>query len=60
MTLLKGPGTVRANVTELMKAPKSPARKRAIATIARRNNIKPVDAQFAQARAIAATQARKK
>lgn len=58
--LLKGPGTVRVNVTELMKAPKSPARKKAIATIARKNNIKPMDAQFMQARKIAAMQTRKK
>lgn len=60
MPLLKGPSSIRANVTELMKAPRSAARKKAIVTLSKRRNISRSDAQFAQARAIALTQARKK
>lgn len=60
MPLKKGPGSIRQNVTELMKPPVSAARKRAIVTIARRRNIPRSEAQFTQARAIAISQARKK
>lgn len=58
--LKTGPNSIRANVMELMKAPQSPARKKAISTIARRNNVGRKEAQFAQAKAIAINQARKK
>lgn len=60
MPLLKGPGTVKKNVQELMGKVQSPARKKAIATISRTRNINRDQAKFIQARAIAATQARKK
>ena len=60
MPLLKGPGTVRRNVTELMQTPQSASRKKAIITLAKRRNIPRKQAQFVQARAIAASQARKK
>lgn len=58
--LLKGPGTVRKNVQELMTKVQSPARQKAILTIAKKNNISTKEAQFKQARAIAVSQARKK
>lgn len=58
--LRKGPGSMRANVQELMRAPQSQARKKAILTIAKKHNITRQEAQFRQARAIAISQARKK
>jgi len=57
--LLKGPTSIRANVRELMGPVQSQSRKRAIHTIAKKNNISMTDAQFKQARAIAISQARK-
>lgn len=60
MPLKRGPGTVRSNVSELMQPAQSTARKRAIHTIAKRNNISLKDAQFKQAVAIAKTQSRKR
>lgn len=60
MPLAKGVSSIRKNVTELMSAPRSAARKRGIATIAKTRNISRKDAQFVQAKAIALAQARKK
>jgi len=60
MPLVKGPGTIRQNVSELMKAPESSARKKAILTISRKHNIPYAEAQFRQAQAIAKKQARLK
>ena len=60
MTLLKGLGTVRKNVTELMKGIKSPARMKAVNTIAKSRNVNRQQAQYTQAVAIAKNQARKK
>lgn len=59
MQLDKGPGTIRKNVTELMGQVQSQSRKKAIDTIARKNNIPRKEAQFRQALAIAKTQASK-
>lgn len=58
--LIKGPGSIRKNVVELMKPPQSAARKKAIMTIAKKNNISRPEAQFKQAKAIAISQSRKK
>lgn len=58
--LKKGKGTIRANMTELMQPPQSPARKKAIATIAKKYNISLEEAQYRQAQRIAQFQARKK
>lgn len=60
MPLLTGPNTIRANVGELMKSVQSPSRKKAILTIAKKNNIPMKEAQFRQALAISRTQAQKK
>lgn len=60
MPLLKGPQSIRANVKELMNPVQSQSRKKAIQTIAKKNNISLQEAQFKQARAIAVSQARKK
>lgn len=60
MELLTGPNTIRKNVQTLMQPAISPARKKAIVTLAKRRNISREDAQFTQARAIARTQSRKK
>ena len=60
MTLLKGQGTIRRNVKELMQPALSQSRKRAIATLAKKHNISRQDAQFRQSIAIAKSQARKK
>lgn len=57
--LIQGPGSVRRNVELLMQAPASRARKRAIATIAKKNNEGPQAAQFRQALAISRSLARK-
>ena len=60
MPLKKGAGSIRGNMVELMNAPASASRKKAIATIARKHNISRKEAQFRQAKAIAISQARKK
>lgn len=60
MPLRIGKNSVRHNMTELMKAPQSLARKRAINTIARKYGISHAEAQARQARAIAEAQSRKK
>ena len=60
MPLKKGQGTIRQNVKELMKPVRSPARKKAILTIAKRRNISRADSQWVQAISIAKSQARKK
>lgn len=59
MPLQKGINSIRSNVKELMKAPQSPSRKKAISTIARTNNISRKEAQMKQSLAIARSQARK-
>ena len=58
--LLKGPGTIRRNVTELMKGIKSPSRAKAISTISKTRNINRQGATYLQAVAIAKSQTRKK
>lgn len=58
--LKKGLNTIRDNVQTLMTGPVGPARKKAISTIARRNNINRDDAKFHQAVRIAQSQSRKK
>lgn len=58
--LSKGPGTVRKNVSELMMPIQSQARRKAVITISKRNNIPTKAAQFKQAIAIAKSQARSK
>ena len=60
MPLSIGPGSIRKNVKELMSTVQSPSRKKAINTIAKKNNISKQEAQFKQARAIAISQSRKK
>lgn len=61
MPLAKGPTSIRKNVKELMTAPiQSASRKKAIATIAKTRGISMEDARFAQAKAIAISQSRKK
>ena len=60
MPLIKGTGTIRANVGELMKGVRSPARAKAIGTLAKSRNITRQQAQYTQAVAIAKSQARKK
>lgn len=60
MTLQTGPNSIRKNVATLMKPVQSQARKKAIITIAKKNNIPKKQAQFAQAKAIAIKQFRKK
>lgn len=53
------PRPITTHVTKLMTEPVlSPARKKAIRTIAKRRNISPRDAQFVQARAIAQSRVR--
>jgi hypothetical protein len=54
-----GVSAFRKNVKSLMMPAQSPARKKAILTIARKNNIPRADAQFRQAVAISRTLARK-
>jgi hypothetical protein len=59
--LKKGPGSIRYNVNELTKNPiQSPARKKAIVTLAKKHNISLQEAQFRQAKTIAIAQARKR
>lgn len=60
MPLAKGAGSIRKNVKELMSGVESPARHKAILTIAKKNNISYEDAQYKQAIRIAQSQARKK
>lgn len=60
MPLLKGTGTIRANVSELMQGVKSPSRAKAIATLSKKRNISKKEATYVQAVAIAKSQARKK
>lgn len=57
--LLKGPNTIRNNVSELMNPVQNKARHRAILTIAKINNISYKEAQFRQASRIAQSQARR-
>jgi len=59
MPLKTGINSIRSNVSELMKPALSEARKKAIITIARKNNISIADAQLKQALAIGRSQARK-
>ena len=59
MPLLKGPNTIRQNVTELMNPIKSQSRKKAVDTISRSRNISRKEAQFVQALAISKSLARK-
>ena len=59
MQLLTGRSSIRKNIMELMKAPQSQARKKAIVTISERRNVNLKQAQFLQARSIALSQARK-
>lgn len=58
--LLKGKNTSRANITELMKGVQSPARKKAITTLAKKHNITRHEAMLRQAKAIVSSQANKK
>ena len=51
--------TIRQNVTSLMQGRVGPARRKAIMTIAKKNNINRTDARFKQAVAIARTTQRK-
>ena len=60
MPLDKGLNSIRKNVAELMQPVLSQARKKAILTIARKNNISLEEAQYKQALRIAQSQARKK
>jgi hypothetical protein len=57
--LQKGPGTIRANVIELMKGVESQSRKKAITTLAKKYNISRKEAMMRQAIAISKSQARK-
>ena len=59
MPLQSGPGTIKSNVSELMSKVQSPARKKAIVTLAKKHNISLKEAQFRQAKAIAVSQSRK-
>ena len=52
--------SIRGNVTELMGPVVSKSRKRAIATISKKNNISQADAKFKSALAIAKSYANKK
>ena len=52
--------SIRGNVTELMGPVVSQTRKRAIATIAKKNNISQQEAQFRQAKKIAVSIYQKK
>lgn len=59
--LIKGAGSFRRNVKELMTAPvQSASRKKAINTIAKTRNVSREDARFIQAQGIAKSQMRKK
>lgn len=58
MPLKTGTNSIRQNVRELMSSVDSPSRKKAIMTIAKKNNISYKEAQFKQAIAIAKTKAR--
>jgi len=58
--LYKGPNSVRKNMAELTQGKVGATRQKAIATIAKKNNISREEARFKQALAIAKSQARKK
>ena len=59
--LIKGAGSFRRNVQELMNSPvQSSARKKGIQTIAKTRNVSRGDAKFIQAQGIAKSQMRKK
>ena len=58
--LKKGPQSMRANYKELMQNVESPAREKAILTIAKKHNISIKEAQHRQALRIIQSQARKK
>lgn len=60
MPLKKGKNSIRANVAELMNPVQSSSRRKAIATIARKNNITLQEAQFRQALAISRRQAKRR
>lgn len=60
MPLLKGQANIGKNMQELMKPAQSPARRKAIATLAKKHGISRSEAQHRQAVAIAYAQARKK
>lgn len=60
MTLAKGPGSMRANMKELVSNIQSPARRKAITTIAKKYNISFSQAQYRQAEAISRRQLQKK
>lgn len=59
MPLKRGQNSIRSNVMELMKAPQSQPRKKAIVTIAKTRNMSLKQAQFLQSLAIAKELARK-
>ncbi len=60
MSLSKGPKSINKNINELMKGVESPARHKAIMTIAKKHNISYDDAMLRQAKRIAEFQANKK
>ncbi len=60
MPLLNGKQNIGKNMQELMKPAQSPARRKAIATIAKKHGISHSEAQYRQAQAIALYQSRKK
>lgn len=61
MPLTKGPNTIRKNMAELVGQPvMSPARHKALLTIAKKHNITYDQAKYKQALAISKFQARKK
>lgn len=57
--LKKGPENMQSNYNELMTNVDSPARRRAIETIAKKNNISFAEAQHRQALHIIQSQAKK-
>lgn len=59
MSLQTGPNSIRNNVSTLMKPVISPARKKAIQTIAKKHGMSFADAQFHQAKRIAQVNAKK-
>jgi esterase/lipase superfamily enzyme len=58
--LKKGTGSMQANMTELMTNIDSASRRKAIMTIAKKNNISFEEAQYRQAQRISESQLRKK
>ena len=57
--LKTGPGTMRTNMTELMKPAISQGRQKALQTIMKQRNVSLADAQYIQASAISKAQLRK-